>query len=100
MFGLGHKLFFSIPRFSKKDYSLSHNDMVSSKVEKHDSSLNSYASVVKGVSMANSSKEMVEEILVLPSGDFLVEKHKCGWDRSFVPLERLVKSIKFSILSC
>lgn len=69
-----HNLFASITRFPKSKNSAPRFRSVSSKVEKHDIPLNSYVSVVRGVSKEIIVKDTVDDTIHLLFGDFIVEK--------------------------
>ncbi|CAI9283438.1 unnamed protein product [Lactuca saligna] len=90
-----YKMFASSPQFKKEDINplqkkidlkssgkIVHNSQVSS-------SLNSYASIVKGTGVVNGNNEQIQEVIELSSGDFIVERY----DRAC-----LVKAIDFLIL--
>lgn len=69
-----YKLFVSISRFSKKDSPFSHYHAIPFKIEKRGDLVSSYVTIVKGTSKESHGKELVEETIVLPFEDFIMEK--------------------------
>ncbi|CAI9266941.1 unnamed protein product [Lactuca saligna] len=70
-----YKLFASVPRFPKPYY-VTARHAVPFKIEKPSIQVNSYASVVKGSSGDNRSKELMTNVVEFSSGDFVMEKKK------------------------
>lgn len=69
-------MYASLPKVTKTKVFIPQNQEVPTCVDRQVSPVNSYASVVRGSSNVHCDKPHVDEILILPSGDFLVEKRK------------------------